>query len=303
MKRRWRDVPAAVMMLLPAAVVLGVFVLYPLGRAVWMGQQRCNQTGTICTTSDRAWLQYVDVFRSNEFQHSLGVTIKFVLITVPVGLALGVGLAVLADRAIRGIGLFRTIFSSTVASSVAVSSLMWLFLLQPSIGVLSNIGWLTDLFPVIKSPGLLQDEGTALTSVAVSSIWANLGFSFIIVTAGMQSIPRELYESAFVDGAGGIRRFTNVTLPLLSPTLLFLSVVLVSRAFQAYGEIDLLTSGGPSRTDSTTTVTYLIYGSSSVIRRQPGLQATSAVLLFVVLLLLSLVQFRGFERRVHYGGA
>jgi ABC-type sugar transport system permease subunit len=94
-----------------------------------------------------------------------------------------------------------------------------------------------------------------------------------------------------------------VTLPLLSPTLLFLSVVLVSRAFQAYGEIDLLTSGGPTRSRSTTTVTYFIYGSSSVIRRQPGLQATSAVLLFVVLLVLSLVQFRGFERRVHYGGS
>lgn len=303
MRRRFRDLPAALLMLSPAAVVLGVFVLYPLGRAVWMGQQHCNQTGTVCSTSDRAWLQYVDVFRSNEFQHSLGVTIKFALLTVPLGLALGIGLAVLADRAIRGIGAFRTIFSSTVASSVAVASLMWLFLLQPSIGVLSNIGWLGRLFPVVKEPGLLMDEGTALSAVAFSSIWANLGFSFIIVTAGMQSIPRELYESAFVDGAGGLRRFTNVTLPLLSPTLLFLSVVLISRAFQAYGEIDLLTGGGPQRTDSTTTVTYLIYGSQSVIRRQPGLQATSAVLLFVVLLLLSLVQFRGFERRVHYGGS
>ena len=300
-RRRWRDLPTAVAMLAPAAVILGLFVIYPLGRAVWMGHQRCNVSGTTCTTT--SWQQYVDVFRSTEFQHALGVTVKFVLLTVPIGLALGIGLAVLADRAIRGIGFFRTIFSSTVASSVAVSSLMWLFLLQPSIGVLSNIGWVGRLFPVVKSPGLLQDQGTALTSVAVSSIWANLGFSFIIVTAGMQSIPRELYESAYVDGAGGLRRFTNVTLPLLSPTLLFLSVVLVSRAFQAYGEIDLLTSGGPTRSRSTTTVTYFIYGSSSVIRRQPGLQATSAVLLFGVLLVLSLIQFRGFERRVHYGGS
>ena len=80
----------------------------------------------------------------------------------------------------------------------------------------------------------------------MSSIWANLGFTFIVVTAGLQSIPRELYESAYVDGAGGWTRFTNVTLPMLSPTLLFLSVVLVSRAFQAYGEIDLLTDGGPT---------------------------------------------------------
>jgi len=294
-------VPTALLMLTPSAVILVVFVLYPLGRAVWMGHQRCNAQGTVCTTAPRGWMQYVDVFRSTEFQHALGVTVKFVLLTVPVGLALGIGLAVLADRAIRGIGFFRTIFSSTVASSVAVASLMWLFLLQPSIGVLSNIDWIANTFPVVKSPGLLQDPGTALASVAITSVWANLGFSFIIVTAGMQSIPRELYESAYVDGAGGIRRFTNVTLPMLSPTLLFLSVVLVSRAFQAYGEIDLLTQGGPTRYRSTTTVTYFIYGSSSIIRRQPGLQATSAVLLFVMLLVLSIIQFRGFDRRVHYG--
>lgn len=299
MKRRLRDVPTAVLMLAPAAVILGVFVLYPLGKAVDLGHKRCDYQGDNCT--DNGWVQYVDVFRSVEFQRALWVTVKFMLLTVPAGLVLGIGLAVLADRAIRGIGIFRAIFSSTVATSVAVASLMWLFLLQPSVGVLSNVGWVTRLFPVVKQPGLLSDPGTALGAVALSSIWANLGFSFIIVTAGLQSIPRELHESAYVDGASGARRFFEVTLPMLSPTLLFLSVVLVSRAFQAYGEMDILTSGGPSRFSSTTTVTYFIYGSNSLIRRQPGLQAASAVLLFVLLLVLSLLQFRGFERRVHYG--
>src|SRR5690606_2534866 len=100
--------------------------------------------------------------------------VQFALITVPLGLVLGVGLAVLADKTLRGIGAFRTIFSSTVATSVAVSSLMWLFLLQPEVGVLSNIGWLGDLFPVVKSPGLLRDPGTAVWSVAVSNVWGNL---------------------------------------------------------------------------------------------------------------------------------
>ena len=289
----------ALVMLGPSFVILSAFVLYPLGRAVWLGHQSCDQQAKNCTTN--GWGQYADVWQSREFQHSLWVTIKFALLTVPVGVALGVGLAVLADRHLRGIGFFRTVFSSTVATSVAVASLMWLFLLQPSRGVLANVGWLQDLFPVMKRPGLLNDAGTALSGVALSSVWANLGFTFIVVTAGLQSIPRELHESAYVDGASGWRRFTNVTIPMLSPTLVFAGVVLTSRAFQAYGEIDLLTKGGPSPQDSTSTLTYLVYGQTSPVKSDAGLQATVAVLLFVVLLVLAAVQLRGLERRVHYG--
>ena len=297
--RRRRDTPVAIAMLLPSFVILVAFIIYPLVKAIWLGHQRCDVQGENCVSN--GWDQYVEVFRSSEFQHSLWVTVKFALLTVPLGLALGAGLAVLADRHLRGIGIFKLVFSSTIATGVAVASLMWLFLLQPSIGVLSNIGWIGDLFPVVKNPGLLNDPGTALPSVAISSVWASLGFTFVVVTAGLQSIPRELQESAFVDGAGAWMRFTNVTLPLLAPTLLFTTVVLTSRAFQAYGEIDFLTQGGPRPQDSTTTVTYLIYGQGSPIQNNDGLQAAAAVLLFVVLLALSLLQFRGFGRRVHYG--
>lgn len=298
-RRTWRDTPLALAMLGPSLIVLGVFVLYPLGRAIWLGQQRCNYQGENCQSV--GWGQYTNVIKSGEFQHALWVTIKFAAITVPFGLALGIGLAILADRHLRGMRFFRTIFSSTIATSVAVASLMWLFLLQPSVGVLANVGWLNSIFPVIKEPGLLNDPGTALWSVGISSVWANLGFTFILVTAGLQGIPKELQESAYVDGAGGWARFKHVTLPLLSPTLLFTTVVLTSRAFQAYGEMDLLTNGGPVPQDSTTTVTYLIYGSSSIIKNNDGLQAAVAVLLFIVLLGLSALQFRGFGKRVHYG--
>jgi ABC-type sugar transport system permease subunit len=289
----------ALVLLGPSAIILGLFVLYPLGRSVWLGAQRCDAQAENCRTNGLR--QYADVVQSREFRHSLWVTVKFALLTVPIGVALGVGLAVLADRHLRGIGFFRTVFSSTVATSVAVASLMWLFLLQPSRGVLANVGWIQDLMPVVKNPGLLNDPGTALTSVALSSVWANLGFTFIVVTAGLQSIPRELHESAYVDGASAWRRFTNVTIPMLSPTLLFVGIVLTSRAFQAYGEIDLLTNGGPVPQDSTQTVTYLIYGTTSVVRNDAGLQSSVAVLLFVVMLVLAVAQLRGLQKRVHYG--
>jgi ABC-type sugar transport system permease subunit len=298
-RQRRRNLPVALAMLAPSLVILGTFVLYPLGKAIWLGHQRCDVQGDNCRSN--GWDQYWDAFRSEEFQNALLVTAKFALITVPLGLVLGVGLAVLADKWLHGIGIFRAVFSSTVATSVAVTSLMWLFLLQPEIGALSNVGWLGDLFPVIKSPGLLRDPGTALTSIALSSVWGSLGFTFILVTASLQGIPKDLHEAAAIDGAGGTRRFWSVTLPLLGPTLLFVVIVLTTRAFQAYGEVDLLTGGGPRPQDSTTTITYLTYGQESVIINNDGLQATVAVLLFVVLLALSMLQLRGIGKRVHYG--
>lgn len=296
---RLKQLPAALALLAPSLVVLVTFVLYPLGRAIVLGQQRCDVQGRNCVSN--GWDQYWDAFRSVEFQNALGVTFKLALITVPLGLALGVGLAVLADRALRGIGVFRMIFTSTVATSVAVASLMWLFLLQPEVGALSNVGWLSDLFPTIKNPGLLRDPDTALVSVALSSVWASLGFTFVLVTAGLQSIPEELHEAASIDGASRTRRFWSVTLPMLGPTLLFVVIVLTTRAFQMYGEIDLLTGGGPRPGDRTTTITYLTYGSNSIISTNDGLKATTAVLLFLVLLVLSALQLRGIGKRVHYG--
>ncbi|MEK7426944.1 MAG: sugar ABC transporter permease [Actinomycetota bacterium] len=290
--RARRDWGLAAALLAPSLSILGVFVLYPLGRAILLGRQRCDPSGDNCRTN--GWHQYVDVFRSREFQQAFGVTFRFALMTVPIGLVLGVALAVLVDKQLRGMGAFRTIFSSTVATSVAVASLMWFFLLEPSVGVLAD--WIGG---TAKNPGLLHSEGTALWAVAVSSIWANLGFTFIVVTAGLQGIPADLYESAYVDGASGWMRFSNVTFPMLGPTLLFASVVLTGRAFQSYGEFDLLTGGGPN--GSTTSLTYLIYGNNSLIKNDQGLQSASAVLLFIVLLALALLQIRGVEKRVHYG--
>lgn len=285
-------------MLAPSVVVLSAFFVYPLGRAVWLGQTRCNAQGDDCVSN--GWDQYVDVARSDEFRHAVWVTFQFALLTVPTGLVLGVALAVLADKYLRGLAIFRFIFTSTIATGVAVASLMWLFLLQPDIGVLANVTWLEDLFPVIKSPGLLRDAGTALPAVALTTIWANLGFTFLLITAGLQGIPRDLHEAAVVDGASGVRRFWSITVPLLGPQLLFVLIVLTANAFQAYGQIDLLTRGGPQPQASTTTITYLTYGTDSIINGNLGLQSAVAVLLFFVLLLLSVVQLVGIGRRVHY---
>jgi sn-glycerol 3-phosphate transport system permease protein len=292
-RSRWRESFLALVMLLPSIVLFGTFVFYPLARTAWLGLHATDFFG-----GNQVWVgpsQYWDALTSSDFQSSLWVTIRFVLLTVPLGLVLGIGLAVLAHKPLRNIGLFRTTFSSTVATSVAVASLMWLVLLNPSIGLLPRI----LPFDVLKSPGVLADPTWALFAVSITTVWQNLGFTFIVMTAGLQSIPDELYESALVDGANAWGRFTNVTLPMLSPTILFSTVVLTIGAFQTYGQIDLLTGGGPAH--RTTVLVYYIYGKSSPINGNQGLQAASAILLFVIILVLSLVQFRALEKRVHYG--
>ena len=289
-KYRLADSGLALLMLGPSIVVLGAFVVYPLIKAVFLGAQRCSVQGC----RDTGFNQYVDAFRSSQFQDALLVTAKYALITVPIGLVLGIALAVLADKYMRGVGFFRTVFSSTIATSVAVASVIWFFLLNKDVGIIAS--WLGG---TAQTPGYLNDPDTALWAVSARSIWSNLGFTFIVVTAGLQSVPKDLYESAYVDGAGGFTRFTNVTLPLISPTLLFTTVVLTTRAFQSFGEIDLLTSGGPQGT--TTTLTYLAYGTGMPTSGDDGLRATISILIFLVLVVLALAQFRGLEKRVHYG--
>ena len=230
------------------------------------------------------------------------VTSKFALITVPLGLALGVGLAVLAHKRLQGVGFFRTIFSSTVATSVAVASLMWLFLLQPDVGALANIGLAQRPVPGHQGPGLLRDPDTALWSVAVSSVWASLGFTFILVTAGLQGIPEEVNEAAAIDGATGTVRFWRITLPLLGPTLLFVVIVLTTRAFQAYGEVDLLhrrrtTTRQPDDHDHLPDLRQPVDHRQR--RRSAGGHAPCCC--SSCCWSLSLLQLRGIGKRVHYG--
>jgi ABC-type sugar transport system permease subunit len=289
--RRRRDWPWAVVFLAPALVAFATWVFYPLGRTIWAGTQRSDPFGL--RTEYVGLDQYREVLDSSQFHNSLEVTLTYVIISVPIALVLGLGLAVLANTQLRGMRLFRTIFSSTVASSVAVSALLWFVLLQPSIGVVNQF-----LKSIGREPvDFLNDPDRALFAVSATSIWQNLGIVFVTVIAGLQAMPEELHEAARVDGHGAWSRFRNVTVPMISPTLLFTTVVLTIRAFQTFGEIDLLTQGGPN--ERTNVLTYSLY-TTVYKERDPGGGAALAVVLFVIILLLTMVQFRFLEKRVHY---
>ena len=291
-RRATQESVLALALLLPALVVFAVFAFYPLGRTVWLGLYESDFFG-----GNRVWVgpgRYAEVLTSDDTVSSLWTTVVYTLLTVPVGLALGVLLAVLADRPLRAIGVFRTVFSSTVATSVAVASLMFLVLFNPSIGLLTKV----LPFEVLDQPGIVNDPDTALLAVAVTTVWLNLGFTFIVVTAGLQSIPAELYESAELDGMSAARRFREITLPLLSPTLLFGVVVLTIQAFQSFGQIDLLTQGGPL--ERTNVLVYSIYDNAFGGTNNENVASIQAIGLFGVLAVLTILQFRLLARRVHY---
>ncbi len=282
--RRVRDGAFAAALLVPSALVFVAFFFHPLYRLVDLGLHQQNRFGT----AERwvGWSQFADVLTGEDFRSGLGHTVAFVLLTVPAGLLLGLLLAVAAHRRLRGIKIFQAIFGSTVASSVAVASVVFLVLVNPQVGYFRDIGFFS-----------LSDPDTALRGVALSSIWQNLGLTFIIVLAGLQAVPDELYEAALLDGFGPVRRFVRITLPLISPTLLFLVVVLVIFGFQAFAQVEILTAGGPA--GSTETLVFKIFRN-----QQPatvGVGAVMAIGLFVITVIVTLAQFVLLERRVHYG--
>ncbi len=288
--RRAREAMLGYALVLPSLLVFGAFIFYPFVKNFWLALYRTPPFPNL----PRAWVgfsQYREVLTSHLFTNSFRVTIEFVLLTVPAGIVLGLALAVLAHQRMRGIAIYRTIFSSTVVTSVAVASLISLTLLNPQIGLLNYwLGRHGSLSP-------LDDPKWALVAVAGVTIWQNLGLSFIIMSAGLQAVPDELLEASRVDGAGTWSRFRNVTLPMLSPTLFFATIVGSILAFHSFGQIDLLTEGGPQ--DRTNVLVYAIY--RTVFRENDdGKAAVLAVALFAVTLVLTMLQLRFLERRVSY---
>jgi ABC-type sugar transport system permease subunit len=285
--------------LLPSILLFGGFVFYPLVKSVYLGFFVSDPFGR--SQHFVGLDQYREVLTSADFRKSLLVTFLFALYTVPTGLVLGLVFALLANQRLRGALFFRTVFSSTIAASVAVAAVMWLMLLNPSAGfvnwVLSHfdlprINWLTD--PQWKAS---WDSGPALMAVSLTTIWLNIGFTTLVLLAALQNIPQELYESARVDGARPWSVLRHITLPMLSPALLFVVVVSIIIAFQSFGQIHILTRGGPL--DATNVIVYSIY-TDAFINFEYGAAAVRAVALFLLVLIFTLVQFRFLERRVFY---
>ncbi|WP_210470803.1 carbohydrate ABC transporter permease [Sporosarcina sp. 6E9] len=289
--RRTINGRTAILYLLPSVILFSVFVFYPMFRTIYLSFYLTDQTGNAALNV--GFENYSYLLQSSEFLNSMKATVLFVLYTVPIGIIIALSLALMANEKLRGIGFFRTIYSSTMGISVAASSVIWLFLFHPSVGMFNR------LLSIVNLPQVqwLLDPEWALLSVSMSTVWMNIGFSFLILLGGLQNIDEHLYESARIDGAGYFHRLRRITIPMLSPTLFFIITISLINAFQSFGQIDILTKGGPSQ--STNLIVYSIY-REAFINYQFGTASAQAVFLFIVILIVTILQFKLGEKKVHY---
>ncbi|GAA0301817.1 multiple sugar transport system permease protein/sn-glycerol 3-phosphate transport system permease protein [Gracilibacillus halotolerans] len=290
-RQRLHSFLKGLLFLLPSILLFSVFLFYPLAKTIYLSFYLTDASGA--TTVYVGLENYKQLFISPIFQKSLEVTFLFVVYTVPGTIVISLFLALLANEKLKGIGIFRTIFSSTMGISVAAASVFWMFLFHPT------IGWLNQMLATfgVDSIGWLTDPDWALFSVSISTIWMNIGFTFLILLGGLQSIDRYLYESADIDGAGYFYKLRRITIPMLSPTLFFVITVSFINAFQTFGQVDMLTRGGPQ--NETNVIVYSIY-QEAFMNYKHGAASAQAIILFILILLLTFIQFKLGERKVHY---
>ena len=277
--------------LAPSLILFASFVFIPLGRTIYLSLYNTRSTGQPTTFAGLD--NYLDLLTSESFRTGIVATVLFTLYTVPLGILVGLVLAVLLQQPLRGIGVFRMLSSSTIAVSAAVGSLIWLLLFNPSLGLLNHV----ISFVGIAGPQWLIQPQTAILAIAITTIWLTLGTNVIVLLAGLQGVPQEIYEAARMDGARGLRMFTRITVPMVSPSLFFLLVVDTIAVLQTFTQIHVMTRGGP--VDTTRVLVYSIY-LDAFQNFQFGFASAQAVVLFVLVLGLTIVQFGVVERRVHY---
>ncbi|MBT2661766.1 sugar ABC transporter permease [Bacillus sp. ISL-45] len=290
----WRkslNARTALLYLFPSILLFAVFIFYPMFRTIYLSFFLTDQQGAAALFV--GFENYAYLFESKEFRNSIKATVLFVLYTVPTGVIIALFLALIANEKLKGIGFFRTVYSSTMGISVAASSVVWLFLFHPSIGMFNR------LLNVMNLPGVqwLLDPDWALVSISISTIWMNIGFSFLILLGGLQNIDEYLYESARIDGAGYWYQLRRITIPMLSPTLFFIITISLINAFQTFGQVDILTKGGPSQ--ATNLIVYSIY-REAFVNYQFGTASAQAVFLFICILIVTILQFKLGEKKVHY---
>lgn len=277
--------------LVPSLLLFAAFVFIPLGQTIYLSFFNTRATGAITTFAGLD--NYTELLTSATFRTGLLATGIFALYTVPIGIGLGLALAVMLNQRLRGISVFRTMMSSTIAISAAVGALIWLLLFNPSLGLLNYLLSLVG----IHGPDWLIQPTTAIIAVSITTIWLTLGTNIIVLLSGLQGVPEEIYEAARLDGARGLRMFTRITIPMVSPSLFFLLVVDTVAVLQAFTQIHVMTRGGPI--DSTRVLVYSIY-QDAFQNFQFGFASAQAVVLLLLVMTLTIIQFRVVERRVHY---
>ncbi|MGL0925499.1 sugar ABC transporter permease [Vibrio vulnificus] len=290
-RQHFSHTPLPYLLLAPQIVIIGVFFIYPAAQAIYLSFMLEDPWGL---SSTFVWFEnYQLLFTSSDYLESLGFTLLFSLLVSFFSLAIALLLAVKADNIIHGQGPYRITLTWVYAVAPAVAGIIGGFLFNPHIGVL------TDLFERLGWQFSFQtDPVDATIALVLVSVWKQVSVNFVYFLAGLQSISYAVREAALLDCQSDNKRFWTITFPLLAPTGFFLLVINLTYAFfETFGVIDTMTNGGPG--GSTTSLVYKVYRDGFVGADLGGSSAQSVVLL-VLVLLLTLLQFRFVEKRVHY---
>ena len=279
------------LLLLPQIVITVIFFIWPAAEALWYSVLNLDPFGF---SAHFVGLEnFTQLFRDPYYLDSFKTTLVFSFLVAGIGLLISLFLAALVDHVLRLKKFYQTLLLLPYAVAPAIAAVLWMFLFNPGMGVISHF-----LQSIGYNWNYAQNSGQAMFLVVLASIWQQISYIFLFFFAGLQSIPRSLVEAAALDGAGPVRRFIHLSLPLIAPVSFFLLVVyLVYAFFDTFPVIDAATQGGPVQ--STTTLIYKIY-REGFTGLDLSSSAAQSVVLMVIVILLTVVQFRFIERKVRY---
>jgi ABC-type sugar transport system permease subunit len=294
-RKRWFDPEWLLFVLFigPNLLLFGIFTYWPLVYSFYLSTVRWD----MISPRKRAvgFKNYDYLWHSKAFHTVMQNTVIFTVGSVGASLVLGLLIALLLNQKLRARDAARAIvFMPTLLSGAAIG-MVWVYMFDPRFGLIKNL-----LDPLgIGSPNWLKDTHWALPAIMIVYVWKNLGFATIIYLAGLQGIPKDLYEAATVDGAGPLWRFWSVTRPMLSPITFFLTITSIFTTFESFDIIQVMTRGGP--VDATNTIIYYVYQQGFGTAAQIGRASAAAVILFIIMMSITIFQVFVSERRVHYG--
>ena len=279
------------LLLLPQMAITVVFFLWPAAQTLWSSVLKQDPFGL--KTSFVWFDNYTRLFRDPHYIQSIGTTAIFSISTAVVSIGVALILALAVDRMIRSASVYTTLMVWPYAVAPAVAGVLWWFMFNPTIGILAFL---------IRQTGYewnhSLNRADAMILVVLAASWKQVSYNFLFFVAGLAAIPASLKEAAAIDGAGPLKRFWTIVLPLLSPTTFFLVVVnIVYAMFDTFGVIDATTEGGPAR--STEILVFKVF-QDGFIGLNLGSSAAQSVLLMIVVIALTAIQFRYVERQVNY---
>jgi multiple sugar transport system permease protein len=289
-KKRMRDNIVGYIFISPTLFGFLVFTLVPVLSSFLMGFLKWD------LLQPPSWAgldNYFELFKDKIFLVSLKNTVMWVIYYVPASIALSLILALAMNLPLKGISIFRTIFYIPVISPLLAIALLFVWLYNPDFGLINFFLNKIGLEPL----GWLTNEKLALPSIAIMAIWKNAGWNMLIFLAAMQGIPRHLYEAAELDGATRWQKFWNVTFPLLAPATFFIMIMSLIGAFQVFGEIYIMTNGGPGY--STHTLSFYLWANAFKFNKM-GIAGAISMVMFLMILIVTLLQNRFFGRKVQY---